>query len=87
VRLFPSNVNVVAEISLAGLGPDRTTMEVVADPAPDRNVHEIIARGDFGEFELRFSNVPNPANPRTSHLACLNLLARLRRLSEPIQVG
>jgi aspartate dehydrogenase len=87
VRLFPANVNVAAAISLAGLGPDRTTMEVVADPGSDRNVHEVIARGDFGEVEMRFTNVPSPANPRTSYLACLSPLAALRRLDESIQLG
>lgn len=87
VRLFPANVNVAAALSLAGLGPDRTRMQVVADPGLERNVHEIVARGSFGELRLRLSNVPSPANPRTSLLACLSLLATLRRISDPIQLG
>jgi aspartate dehydrogenase len=87
VRLFPANVNVAAALSLAGLGPERTRMQVVADPALDRNVHEVVARGSFGEMRLKLSNVPSPANPKTSFLACLSPLATLRRLAEPIQVG
>jgi aspartate dehydrogenase len=62
-------------------------MQVVADPALDRNVHEVVARGSFGELRLRLSNVPSPANPKTSFLACLSPLATLRRLSDPIQIG
>ena len=87
VKLFPANVNVAAALSLAGIGPARTRMQVVADPALDRNVHEVVARGAFGEMTLRLANVPSPSNPRTSLLACLSGLATLRRLSTPLQIG
>jgi aspartate dehydrogenase len=87
VKLFPANVNVAAALSLAGLGAERTRMQVVADPTLDRNVHEVVARGSFGELTLRLANVPSPANPKTSFLACLSALATLRRLSQPVQIG
>src|SRR6266404_8885692 len=32
-RGFPANVNVAAALALAGIGPDRTTIEIWADPA------------------------------------------------------
>ncbi|MEM6609731.1 MAG: aspartate dehydrogenase domain-containing protein [Pseudomonadota bacterium] len=35
-RAFPANVNVAAAVSLAGLDPDRTRMEVWANPATGR---------------------------------------------------
>src|SRR5262249_7345049 len=38
---FPENVNVVAALSLAGIGPDRTTIEIWADPTVSRNCHNI----------------------------------------------
>jgi aspartate dehydrogenase len=84
---FPANLNVVAALSLAGIGPDRTRVVLVADPSGERNVHEITARGAFGELYVRLDNRPTPGNPRTSLLAPLSALALLRRLSEPIQVG
>jgi aspartate dehydrogenase len=87
VQLFPANVNVSAALSLAGIGPDRTRMQVVADPSLDRNIHEVKACGAFGEFYLQVANVPSPTNPKTSLLACLSPLATLRRLSDPIQIG
>lgn len=87
VRLFPQNVNVAAILSLAGLGAAATQVEIVADPALDCNVHEVLVRGSFGEMRLLLSNVPNAHNPKTSFLACLSPLALLRRLSDPIWVG
>src|SRR5262249_46472140 len=38
---FPENVNVVAALSLAGIGPDRTPIEIWAAPAVPRNCHNI----------------------------------------------
>lgn len=87
VVAFPSNLNVVAALSLAGLGPDRTRVVLVADPTSDRNVHEVRASGSFGELYVRLENRPTPGNPKTSLLAPLSALALLRRLSDPIQVG
>ena len=84
---FPANLNVVAALSLAGIGPERTRVVLVADPAATRNVHEVAARGSFGDLHLRLENLPTPGNPKTSLLAPLSALALLRQLSEPIQVG
>jgi aspartate dehydrogenase len=87
VLAFPANLNVVAALSLAGLGPERTRVVLVADPAETRNVHEIRASGAFGELTLRFSNLPSTENPKTSALAPFAALALLRRRAEAIQVG
>lgn len=84
---FPANLNVVAALSLAGIGPDRTRVVLVADPTGERNVHEITARGAFGEMYLRFENRPTPGNPKSSLLAPLSALALLRRRTDPVQVG
>jgi aspartate dehydrogenase len=87
VRGFPQNVNVAAILNLASSGARSVSVEVVADPGSERNVHEIYARGSFGEFTLRLANVPSPENPKTSHLACLSPLALLRRLSADMVIG
>ena len=39
---FPANVNVAVALSLAGIGPDRTQVEIWADPGVTRNTHTII---------------------------------------------
>ena len=87
VKEFPSNVNVAATISLAGIGFDKTTVKIVANPALTRNVHEIAVEGSFGKFTTRVENVPSPANPKTSYLASLSAIATLKKLSDPIQTG
>ena len=78
VKLFPANVNVAATLSLAGLGPQRTRVTVVADPTVVRNIHEVEARGEFGVLRFRMELLPHPENPRTSALAIYSALETLR---------
>lgn len=87
VRYFPENVNVAAALSLAGIGPEATRVKIVADPSAMENVHEIEARGNFGNLFVRVENVPSAANPKTSYLAALSAIATLKRISHPIRVG
>jgi aspartate dehydrogenase len=87
VKAFPESVNVAATLSLAGVGFDKTKVQVVADPSLDRNVHEIHVRGKAGEFVIEARNVPSPDNPRTSYLAALSAIRTLRNLAEDIRIG
>jgi aspartate dehydrogenase len=87
IAKYPKNVNVAIALSLAGLGPDRTQVRLIADPAVERNTHHVYARGAAGEVEFISRNVPFPENPRTSYLAALSAIALLRRLSALLQVG
>ncbi len=41
VRGFPDNLNISAALSLAGIGPDATTVEIWAVPGLERNCHDI----------------------------------------------
>lgn len=77
VRGFPQNVNVAATLSLYGIGPERTRVRVVADPAAERNQHEVVVEGDFGTITTRTENVPSADNPKTSTLAALSALSML----------
>jgi len=79
VRAFPQNVNVAATLSLAGIGPERTRVRVVVDPAVSANTHEVTAIGAFGKLVAKAQNVPSEANPKTSRLAALSAVAALRK--------
>jgi len=84
---FPANVNVIAAVSLAGIGMDRTEARVIADPAVVHNTHDVEVEGDFGRLRLRIENVPSDENPKTGRIVALSLVRSLRALSEPIVVG
>ena len=84
---FPQNVNIAAILALGGIGPDRTRLKVVADPALTLNTHTIRVSGRSGRFTLRLENVPAPENPKTSWLACYSALAALQALGSPVRYG
>ena len=77
---FPANVNVAAALSLAGIGPEKTTVSVVSDPAATLTRHEIVASGLAGRVRIEIEAQPNPDNPRSSYLAALSAVATLRTL-------
>ena len=86
-RGFPANVNVAAALALAGIGPDRTTIEIWADPAVTRNIHRIEVEADAARFSLQIENVPSAENPRTGRLTALSVIAALKKLTSPLAVG
>jgi aspartate dehydrogenase len=83
---FPANVNVAAALGLAGIGPDRTTIEIWADPAVERNCHSIEVDADSARFTLTIENIPSE-NPRTGRITALSALAALRKLHAPLRIG
>jgi aspartate dehydrogenase len=83
---FPENVNVAAAVSLAGLGLDKTTVRVVADPTVLRNTHEIEVRGEFGELRIVLQNIPTE-NPKTGRLTAMSMVKALRNLTAEVVVG
>jgi aspartate dehydrogenase len=84
---FPANVNVAVALSLAGIGPDATEVEVWADPTVTRNTHTIVVRSDSADLNMTIENIPSEENPRTGKITALSALATLRRLTAPLVVG
>jgi aspartate dehydrogenase len=84
---FPANVNVAAALSLAGIGPDRTRLQIWADPTMDRNAHRIEVVSDSASFSLEIANIPTAENPRTGRITALSVIACLRGLTQPLKVG
>ncbi|MEX2224407.1 MAG: aspartate dehydrogenase [Candidatus Rokuibacteriota bacterium] len=86
VKAFPANVNVVAALSLAGIGPERTRIKLYAVPGQVRNQHRITVEGEFGTLRIEVENVPSE-NPRTGRLSYLSAIAMLREMGAAVQVG
>ena len=86
-RGFPANVNVAAALALAGIGPDKTTIEIWADPGVTRNIHRIEVEADSVRLTMQIENVPSLENPKTGRLTPLSVIALLRKLSSPLAIG
>lgn len=85
-RTYVKNANVAAAVALAGIGFDRTEVELIADPTITDNIHEIHAEGTFGRFEFRIAGNPLPGNPRTSALAAMSVVDTILRTANRIQL-
>lgn len=71
---YPQNANATVVTSLAGLGLDRTRVELIADPEAMMNAHRIVATGKFGQMEVSLKNRPLATNPKSSELTALSLV-------------
>jgi aspartate dehydrogenase len=83
---FPANLNVAAALSLAGIGPDRTMIEIWADPTIDRNTHRILVDADSASLDMTIRNIPSE-NPKTGRITALSVLAALRKMTSNLVVG
>jgi aspartate dehydrogenase len=83
---FPANLNVAAALALAGVGPDRTLVDIWVDPAVTRNTHTIEVRADSASFTMTIENVPS-GNPRTGLITALSVISLLRKRGGALRVG
>jgi len=84
---FPANVNVAAALSLAGLGPDRTRMEVWADPTLTRNKHTVRVTSDSSDFSMSIQNRPTEENAATGRITPQSVIALLNQHNATLQIG
>lgn len=85
-QAFPANVNVAATLSLAGIGPEKTTVEVWADPDAKGNKHEVTVKGGSSTIKTSVENLPDPSNPKSSMLAGHSIVAALKKQTQQIAV-
>lgn len=84
---FPANVNVAAAVSLAGVGPERTKMEIWADPSLQLNTHTVSVRSDSSDFSMSIQNRPSHENPATGRITSQSVIAYLRQLHAGLRIG
>jgi aspartate dehydrogenase len=83
---FPANLNVAVALSLAGIGPDLTRVQIWADPTVTRNTHRIEVDSDSARFSMSIENIPSE-NPRTGLITALSVIACLRKLRASLRIG
>ena len=85
-RGFPANVNVTAAVSLAGIGPDKTRVRILAVPGLERNCHDVEVEGEFGKLAVHIENIPSE-NPRTGKLTALSIIRSIQDAADSVRVG
>ncbi|MCA8927682.1 MAG: aspartate dehydrogenase [Alphaproteobacteria bacterium] len=85
--LYPGNVNISMATALAGIGPERTELVIVADPTIATHVVRIEAEGAFGRFAFEEDVLPSDANRKTGRIVAMALIKTVRQLSSPLIVG
>jgi aspartate dehydrogenase len=81
---YPKNANVAAIVALAGIGFDRTRVQLAADPTNASNTHRLEASGAFGRFVVEVEGTPSIVNPRTSQLAALSLIRAIETKTQRV---
>lgn len=85
--LFPESINVAAAVSLAGIGLDATEVRVIADPAVDRNRHEVEVEGTFGWMKFEIRGIPTEENPKTGRIVAMSVVRQLLLRRAPLSIG
>lgn len=85
-KAFPANVNVAATLSFAGIGAQKTSVEVWADPDARGNCHEITVTGGSSTITTSVANLPDPSNPKSSMLAGYSLVSALKKRTQKVAV-
>ena len=87
IDTFPVGLNIAIALSLAGIGPNKTMLEVWLDPGVTRNIHKVDVESDCATFTMTMESEPAKDNPHSAKIAALRLLATLRGLTATMKVG
>jgi aspartate dehydrogenase len=83
---FPGHLNVAASVALAGLGFDRTQVELIADPDISQAWFEINAVSDSGPVHLRVDGRDAPVEDDPIDYTTFSVIRLLRRRGAPLAI-
>jgi aspartate dehydrogenase len=86
-RHFPRHLNVAVSLSLAGIGFERTKIQLWLDPTLSGAIHQLEIEGEEVGLTLISRNVPSLENAKTSRIVAPSMLAALRARVAVIRVG
>lgn len=78
LKHFPRSVNVAAALAL--YSNSGVTVRIIADPTRRNILHEIEVESKVSNLRILVENVPHPDNPRTSYLAALSCIQKLKEI-------
>jgi len=84
-RSFPRNANLAAAVALAGIGFERTQVELIADPTVTNNLARIEAVSAVGKLDLTLTSIAFSENPKTSQITAMSAIASLHDEDELIR--
>lgn len=82
---FPRNSNLAATVAIAGLGLERTQVRLVADPAAIHNTGHLFAESDISLLDVKVTGIGFDANPKTSAITGMSVLAALANQAAEMQ--
>ena len=74
---FPKNANLAAAVGLAGLGLEKTQVELVADSSAPGNTGSVTAVGAGGVLKLELAGRSHAGNPKSSQITGMSVVAAL----------
>lgn len=83
---FPKNANVAATLALAGLGMDRTEVQLIADPSVTENTHEYRVISDVVDYNMVLTGKPSPLNAKTSLSTAYSLARAVLNRSDVVVI-
>ncbi len=84
---YPKNANLAATVALAGIGFDKTQVELIADPVASRNFAEIESQTSNCVLRVEMASMPETLNPKSSATVRSSVLAALERSSSRVKLG
>eukprot|EP01084_Bolivina_argentea_P063108 115270_1 len=87
IKLFPANVNVSVIISMAGIGIEKTKIEIWSDNNIERNTHEIVMESECGANTIIVQGIPSEDNKSTGKITPYSVINILHKIASNVVVG